>query len=70
MKFVPAPRLVGIEPNPGPENVGNRHSNPRRKFDKPFVKLKKERLLVKLLKNLKLKWTQEPYDEDFEKQVP
>lgn len=24
MKFVPAPRLVGIEPNPGPGKVGNR----------------------------------------------
>lgn len=26
MKFVPAPRLVGIEPNPGPGDVGNRLS--------------------------------------------
>lgn len=30
MKFVPAPRLVGIEPNPGPGNVGNRLSEEQR----------------------------------------
>ena len=30
MKFVPAPRLVGIEPNPGPGNVGNRLSEEKR----------------------------------------
>ncbi len=30
MKFVPAPRLVGIELNPGPGKVGNRHSEEKR----------------------------------------
>jgi transposase len=30
VKFVPAPRLVGIEPNPGPGNVGNRLSEEKR----------------------------------------
>ena len=30
MKFVPAARLVGIEPNPGPRGVGNRHSEEQR----------------------------------------
>ena len=29
-KFVPAPRLVGIEPNPGPGDVGNGVSEERR----------------------------------------
>ncbi len=48
-------------------NRAENGSYPSCKFGKPFAKLKKESLLIKLLKNLQLKWIQEPYEEDFEK---